>query len=61
MKRFHFAIKALELEKQRSVGKIAIKCIESNHDPMFALEASKVKNINKAIEILTNHELNTYV
>lgn len=61
MKRFHFAIKALEVEKQRSVGKIAIKAAENKHDPIWALESQKVKNLNKAIEILTNHELNVGV
>jgi hypothetical protein len=61
MKRFEYAIKAIEHEKLRVIGKYVDESVKNNHDPLMALERSKVKHLNEAIEILTEHHRNNHV
>lgn len=61
MKRFYYAIKAIEDEMLRSIGKVATKCVEKGHNPMIAIQERKVKNLKQAIEILQEHKENVHV
>jgi hypothetical protein len=61
MKRFHYAIKAIENEMLRSIGKVATKHFDRGHDPMLALQENKVLNMKKAIKILEEHKDNVHV
>lgn len=60
MKRFDYAIKAIEQEKLRVIGKYASELAEQKHDPMLALKRSKVMNLTEAIEVLTKHHRNVH-
>lgn len=62
MKRFHFAIKAIESEIFRHVGKVVMEASNNNiNDMMIETRSSKIKNLKRAIEILNNHEDNKNV
>lgn len=61
MKRFDYAIKAIEQEKLRVIGKYCSELVEHKHDPTLALKREKVKNLNEAILILSEHPRNVHV
>jgi hypothetical protein len=60
MKRFHFAIRAIESDILKHIGKVATKAVSNGHDPMYALRVEKVKRMKEAIGILENHERNNH-
>lgn len=61
MKRFHYAIKAIDNEMLRIIGKVATQAVEKGHDPTYSLKMLRVKNLKEAIKILEEHERNTHV
>lgn len=61
MKCFHFAIKAIENEMLRSIGKVATKHFDKGHDPMLAIQEKKVLNMKRAIKVLEEHKDNIHV
>lgn len=61
MKRFEFAIKALDNEILRVVGKVAMDYNEKGLSPKLACSHSKVKHLKEAIKILEDHERNKAV
>jgi hypothetical protein len=61
MKRFDRAIKVLNDEKFRVIGKVATDAVEKKHNPIWAVRSSMAKYLNEAIEILENHERNKSV
>lgn len=61
MRRFHFAIKALNDELLRCVGKAAVRYVEKGINPNIAVNENKVRNLKKAIKILEDHPENTNV
>jgi hypothetical protein len=61
MKRFHYAIKAINDEILRHIGKVAVDAVDKNHNPAYATRTEKVKRLKKAIDILENHPDNKSV
>lgn len=61
MKRFDIAIKVIQDEIYRVIGKVATAAVEKGQDPSYAVRAQKAKNLKQAIEILSNHEKNKSV
>lgn len=60
-RRFDKAIRALNNEKMRIVGKVASSYLEKNVWIDLAFKTSEVKNINEAIIILEAHKRNKAV
>lgn len=61
MKRFHYAIKAIDDEIFRCVGKVTTKYVYDNINPMLALQENKVRNLKLAKKILEDHPENKHV
>ena len=61
MKRFDRAIKVLQDEKFRIIGKVATDAVEKGHNPSYATSSRMAKNLNEAMEILKNHPTNKHV
>lgn len=61
MKRFDRAIKVLNDEKFRIIGKVATDAVDKGHNPRYAVRENMAQYINEAIEILKNHERNKCV
>jgi hypothetical protein len=61
MRRFDFAIKAIQNEIYRDIGKVATKAVENKHDPTMGVRARKVLHMKEAIEILQEHQRNKAV
>lgn len=61
MKKYHYAIKAINDEMLRCVGKVATKAHDRNLNPLLALQETKVMHLKEAIKILENHIDNKHV
>lgn len=61
MKRFDVAVKVIQDEIFRVVGKVATDAVDKGHNPSYAVRIQKVKNLKEAISVLANHERNKSV
>lgn len=61
MKRFDVAVKVIQDEIFRVVGKVATDAVDKGHNPSYALRIQKVNNLKEAIDVLSNHERNKCV
>lgn len=61
MKRFDVAIKVIQDEIYRVIGKVATDAVDKGHNPSYAMRIQKAKNLKEAIEVLLNHKRNKSV
>lgn len=61
MKRFDTAIKVIQDEIYRVIGKVATDAFDKGHNPSYSVRIQKAKHLKQAIEILLNHENNKWV
>ena len=62
MKRFHFAIRAIQNDILKHIGKVALNAVEKKHnDVIYGYRCEKVKRMKEAIRILEEHERNNHV
>jgi hypothetical protein len=62
MKRFHFAIRAIEKDILRHIGKVTVDAVEKKHDDiLYGYRSDKVQNMREAIKILEEHDKNKFV
>lgn len=58
MKRFDIAIKVMQDEIYRVVGKVASDAADKGYNPSYAVKIQKAKHLKEAINILLKHERN---
>lgn len=61
MKRFDAAIKVIQDEIYRVIGKVANDAVDKGHNPSYATRVTKAKHLKEALGILLDHERNKSV